>query len=489
MKHADIKSDVKTQDHQDRVKKKLENITDGLIVVHGLGSGKTFTSINAAEDHNEVDVVVPASLRENYKKEIEKFTNKKNRSNYDVMSYNATAKGVADKEKDLLVLDEAHRARNQGTKQVKHLMDGVGNYKKRMLLTGTPIYNRPDDLVNQLRLASGDPNLISHDSFNENFLTKQKSPVGFINKYFRGMKDGEVTVMKNQKKFRKDFGKYFDYHMSQNPEDFPEIKNETHFVEMTKKQSDVYNGVLGNSVMAIKVRKNLPPDKKESKQLNAFAGAIRQISNSPHNYIEGMEFDINEAPKLKTVVKNIKNDIGLNPQSKGVVYSNYLETLDQLSESLRDAGVENLVYTGKLNDKQKKEIVDRYNNPDDPLSYILISSSGGEGLDLKGTRTVDIVEPHWNEEKINQVKGRAARYKSHEGMKPEDKNVRMRNYYSTPKKTTFQTMLRKKRDTGIDEYLKAIGERKTNLNNQFLKQIEKSTDEYIQGKAATIKIV
>ena len=59
--------------HQQRVldKAKLHN----LLIAHGTGSGKTLSSIAAAMSINKpVEVVTPASLVDNYKKEIAKHT-------------------------------------------------------------------------------------------------------------------------------------------------------------------------------------------------------------------------------------------------------------------------------------------------------------------------------------------------------------------------------------------------------------------------------
>ena len=71
-KQALLRPDVELQDQQTRVKKKLDR-SGGLLVYHGLGSGKTLTAINATQG-GKTDVVVPASLRNNFRKEVSKYT-------------------------------------------------------------------------------------------------------------------------------------------------------------------------------------------------------------------------------------------------------------------------------------------------------------------------------------------------------------------------------------------------------------------------------
>ena len=66
------------QPHQQRVVDRMQDDDQrGLIVAHGLGSGKTLTSIAVADALGlPADVVVPASLRANYMKEVQKHTDR-----------------------------------------------------------------------------------------------------------------------------------------------------------------------------------------------------------------------------------------------------------------------------------------------------------------------------------------------------------------------------------------------------------------------------
>ena len=91
--------------HQEHVINKLKD-SDSVLVYHGLGAGKTGTSIAATEGDN-VDVVVPASLRGNYHKELHKF--KANKKNRNVMSYQKFLKEGPSLKSTTLVLDEPQK--------------------------------------------------------------------------------------------------------------------------------------------------------------------------------------------------------------------------------------------------------------------------------------------------------------------------------------------------------------------------------------------
>ena len=83
-----------------------------------------------------------------------------------------------------------------------------------------------------------------------------------------------------------------------------------------------------------------------------------------------------------------------------------------------------------MSDIKKKKVVTDYNQG--KIDVLLLSSSGGEGLDLKNTRQIHIMEPHWNIAKINQVIGRGIRYKSHESLPKSQRLVNVYYWISEP---------------------------------------------------------
>ena len=73
----------------------------------------------------------------------------------------------------------------------------------------------------------------------------------------------------------------------------------------------------------------------------------------------------------------------------------------------------------------------------------MVSTTGTEGLDLKNTRQVHIMEPHWNVTKIEQMIERAVRYQSHVALPPNERKVQVVYWVSKP---AYKTV-------GADEYL------------------------------------
>jgi len=59
-----------------------------------------------------------------------------------------------------------------------------------------------------------------------------------------------------------------------------------------------------------------------------------------------------------------------------------------------------------------------------------ITSAGAEGISLKNVRAVHIMDPHWNDVRLKQVKGRAIRLGSHLDLPESERNVQIFTYLS-----------------------------------------------------------
>ena len=64
------------------------------------------------------------------------------------------------------------------------------------------------------------------------------------------------------------------------------------------------------------------------------------------------------------------------------------------------------------------------------IKILMITASGAEGINLKNTRFVHIVEPYWHMVRIEQVIGRARRICSHEELPVELRNIKVFLYLS-----------------------------------------------------------
>jgi superfamily II DNA or RNA helicase len=420
----------------------------GLILYFGVGSGKTLSAMAAAEALfsrgivQSAIVVTPASLIKNFEKEIQKF--KASKKKYTVMSFEgfvkkaATNKGMA--KNKILIIDEAHNLRNSAGKMSKAVMDQAKSATKVLLLTGTPIQNHPNELsplINMIDLGrNGVP--VSKKAFDDRF--------------------GDDGLSKGQSSLKKAVEcTTLYYRPKDNDPEYPTICSEDIMVKMTEAQrkaqqdfADAHPNILLNDVL------------QQKKNVMTFFSSPRQVANALTK--DGKT----DAPKFVEALARLKK--AHTAGEKSIVYSNYLEKGIGIMEGLlKDAHITYKVVSGKESKNKKQEAIDAFNGG--RVKVLLLSSAGGEGHDLKGTHHVHIMEPAFNDARIEQVIGRARRRGSHKDT--AKKHVKVHKYYAIMNLTDNANAngFKLLENWSADQILKRFSETKDKVNRQFLKAV------------------
>jgi SNF2 family DNA or RNA helicase len=142
------------------------------------------------------------------------------------------------------------------------------------------------------------------------------------------------------------------------------------------------------------------------------------------------------------------------------------------SQDLKKYNIPYGVFSGDKKKKEKNQTIEDYNKG--KLRTLLISPSGAEGLDLKGTTLEQILDPNWNPAKEQQVIGRGARFKSHIDLPLEKRKVEIERYSSTRRPNFFQKLIGKKPSTAIDQYIRHRANEKEQLTTQLNNLISSS---------------
>jgi superfamily II DNA or RNA helicase len=189
----------------------------------------------------------------------------------------------------------------------------------------------------------------------------------------------------------------------------------------------------------------------------------------PKGWVERIHFQNKElknsySGKFAKLFSNILD----NYNSKHMVFSFYKEKAGlYMIKALCDmCGISAELFTGDLNDKQRKKLLEDFNSPKnrygEKIKIILVSDAGAEGITLLETGHVHILESDTRENKIQQVIGRVVRYKSHYLMPPELQKVHIWRYWSVKEKNE------KDKVKCVDELLYEEGIKKLNIINQFI---------------------
>ena len=181
------------------------------------------------------------------------------------------------------------------------------------------------------------------------------------------------------------------------------------------------------------------------------------------------------SPKMLNIIFNI-----LKSKGPVLVYSNYVEMeglqifkiylsffgfLSIDNKESKD-GLRYMEFHGGINRDIREENKKKFNSSENKygklIKIIMISPAGAEGINLNNCRQVHIMEPYWNEVRIEQVIGRAIRQCQHRDLPMNERVVDVFRY----------KMVRKNKKETSDEMMEKISRRKNNLLVSFIEAIK-----------------
>lgn len=383
---------VKLKPHQKHICNYVKHYNiKGLLLFHSVGSGKTITAITILRcllqknNNYKIFVLTPTSLIDNFKKEIIKLKINFNDENMKIYSHQTFVNKIKKNGEQfcknaIILIDEAHNFKTKDGINIEYLFKGTKIASKVILLTATPIHNRIEEFINLYAMISR----------KEDDIKKlQKQFIFYTNEELLRLLKNKISYFKNE-----------------DVNDYPSVTYQNVQFNMTSKYYKLYKRIEDNEIEKTSNIFN-------SNNLTVFLNGIRRAIN----YIDQTV----DTPKIEWVINYIKKN-----DEKILIYSNWIKSgMRLIQERLDDLDIKWVEVNGSMSKLQRQNSVMNYNT--NKIKIIFISSAGSEGLDLKETRSVIILEPHWNNEKIKQVVGRAVRYKSHEKLLPKDRHVNIYN--------------------------------------------------------------
>jgi SNF2 family DNA or RNA helicase len=259
---------------------------------------------------------------------------------------------------DVVVLDEAQRIKNKESKTA-HAVRAIQRGRS-WALTGTPIENHPDDLVNIFcfldsgRIPPGTP--------------PRRIPQFTSDAILRRTKDDVLT-------------------------DMPEKTIHDLEVELTPTQRAAYVRAEEDGVVHL----NELGDTVTIQHVFQLVMRLKQICN----------FDpvTGDSAKLEQLLADMEEVA--ESGRKAIVFSQWVEPLEVLAQSLSRYGA--LQYHGKIPQNQRTPILDRFKS--DPDAHVLLMSygTGSVGLNLQFANYVFLFDRWWNPAVEDQAINRAHR--------------------------------------------------------------------------------
>ena len=390
-------TDIILKKHQLSVSNQLVH-TRGIIVVHSVGTGKTLTAISTAQCLlnkklvENIIVITPTSLQKNFIKQaiqygLNQLEIDKKYTFYTIQGIVnlINLKKISKPLNSLIIIDEAHNLRTYGGSRFESISEYTKKASKILLLTATQLINYSSDIINLISLATGNEP-ITHD--NLNFMIEKKNKTEF-------------------KEYIKNIFNFYIKNSLIHDNNYPDKKILEIFLPMEKNYLKIYERIEKGQELKIEDFKN--------KNIQVFYNGLRRASN----IIE------KKSPKVEW----IKNKIYSEPNLKYVIFSNFINMgIMPVMSWLNENKINYAHVTGDLSIEKRDDAVNKFNS--DEIKVLFISKAGSEGLDLKNTRCIIIMESGWNENSMEQIIGRGVRYKSHSTLPKSKQNVTIYRLYA-----------------------------------------------------------
>ena len=191
-----------------------------------------------------------------------------------------------------------------------------------------------------------------------------------------------------------------------------------------------------------------------------------------------------KSPKLQAALEQVQEMIKKSPNGRALVFSNFIDAgLTPYQVALQRAGIPAAVFSGALSDQERKSLVGDVNSGKTRVA--LIGPAGTEGLSFKGTRLIQLLDPHWNDARRRQSIGRGLRFDSHSDLPEAEREVRVQRYFSRPRPVGFLEGLVSSRTArpGSDDILVRNSDRKELLNTKFNEFLQRIGSEPVKATA------
>ncbi len=379
-----------------------------------MGLGKTMQAIAACEvlrargEARRVLIVTAASLKHQWAQEIERCTGERAEivgsgassrrraleagAVYTILNYEQTWRELTvlrELRADVLILDEAQRARNFRTKTAATLRAIPSRFL--FILTGTPVENRLDDLYSLLQLV--DPGILG--------------PLWRFNLDFHVQNErGRITGYKNLSALR---ARVAPVILRRRKDEvalqLPPLMEQTRYTAMSREQAELESGYRADAARLLAIAERRPLRKEEQERLMMLLLKARQACNALELCDPGRKK--RSSPKLDELAALLA-EITSEGTAKVLVFSEWVKMLELAAERLDGLGIGYEMLHGSIPTEKRPALLERFR--DDPAARVLLSTdAGGVGLNLQVATYVVHLDLPWNPARLDQRTARAHR--------------------------------------------------------------------------------
>ncbi len=383
------------------------------VLADDMGLGKTVQALAASEllrrrrGIERVLVVAPASVKYQWKTEIEKFTSlpaqiidgplERRRTLYDspaffnLTSYELVLKDVdyvRALKPDLIILDEAQRIRNWTTATARTIKQLKSRYA--FVLTGTPLENKLEELFSVVEFIDGRRLGPAFRFVQEHRMEDEKGRL----LGYRGLDrihDQLAPILLRRTR-------------TEVLKELPKRTDQTFRVPMTEEQAEPYweqSEILSRLVH--KWEKQGWLSEIDLRRITCCLQNMRMLCNSTFLF----DKETNHSPKLAEF-REIIQELAIEEDRKVVVFSEYERMTYLAGEELGKLGIGFVSLHGGVPSRKRGQLMENFRRDPD-CKVFLSTDAGGVGLNLQAASAVVNFEPPWNPARLEQRIGRVHR--------------------------------------------------------------------------------
>lgn len=265
-----------------------------------------------------------------------------------------------------VILDESHKIKNPSAKITMAAFDLSPGFAKRIIMSGTPIPNRPYDIWAQIYFLDGGKSL------------------GNDYKNFRLKYDFDPDLSQSDEK-KKLFSEYLAslfnnisaFSIRENKKSgIIKLPNKTIYniyCEWESAQKEIYNSIR-NELRAIVVKRGVPTEDNAEPVLKRMLRLV-QVASNPLLVDESYEGEPGKLPILVSLIQQ-QTDIG----EKSIIWTSFTENADWLNRLLTNYGA--LKLHGKMSIADRNRSVERFLTEADRRVLVATPAAAKEGLTL-----------------------------------------------------------------------------------------------------------
>jgi len=292
-----------------------------------------------------------------------------------------------EQEWSIVILDEAQQIKNPNSKvsKLSHKLDS----RARLILTGTPVENRLQDLWTLFRFLQ--PELLGSK---RKFQSRFAKPIEKL---------GDNTV---KRQLRRLVGPFILRRTKMDPQvaaELPPRVDTTVECSLTPQQAQVYESEVRDALKGVQ---GLEGFKRKGAILRLLT-RLKQLCDHPALLENNPDWAPARSGKLHRLFEILKE---LAPREGVLIFSQFTEMLKQLKISLTEfLGEEVLLLDGSTPRETRDQMVDRFQSGIGPRIFCISLKAGGVGLNLTRANSVVHFDRWWNPAVEAQATDRAHR--------------------------------------------------------------------------------